>query len=286
MSHVRPITALHEAQRDDIGDLITRRPLPRAHLHDLDPFLFLNHHGPQTYPRHNDGLPFGPHPHRGFSTLTFIFAGQLAHQDSAGHEHIIGAGGVQWMTAGRGVVHAELSPKTFLENGGPLEIAQLWINLPRHRKMIEPFYRGCHSSDIPCLSSADQKLHRHIICDRTHKLAAPIQPPIDLDIEWIEMQKGSIFNCETFAQDCIFLYVVRGHLTINNQNVTAFTLVEFAQQNGTIEWHAHEDSLLIFGRSPPHKDPIVYGGPFVMNSEDEIKQAFVDYRRGMMGSLA
>src|SRR4051812_5286602 len=99
----RTVNALHPAYRDDIGDLVTRRPLPGPGLPQLDPFLFLNHHGPQTYPPNNKGLPFGPHPHRGFETVTFILEGELAHLDTGGHESIIGAGGAQWMTAGSGL---------------------------------------------------------------------------------------------------------------------------------------------------------------------------------------
>jgi redox-sensitive bicupin YhaK (pirin superfamily) len=130
ISNERQLAATYPACRDDIGDLVTRRPLPGPGLPDLDPFLFLNHHGPQLYPPHNRGLPFGPHPHRGFETVTFIIEGELAHRDSGGHENVIHAGGVQWMTAGRGLVHAELSPDSFKRSGGPLEILQLWVNLP------------------------------------------------------------------------------------------------------------------------------------------------------------
>jgi redox-sensitive bicupin YhaK (pirin superfamily) len=104
----RTIKRLHAALRDDIGDLVTRRPLAGPALPQLDPFLFLNHHGPQVYPPHNRGLPFGLHPHRGFEAVTFILEGEPAHLDTGGHESTIGVGGVQWMTAGRGLVHAEL----------------------------------------------------------------------------------------------------------------------------------------------------------------------------------
>lgn len=121
----KTIWRIHEAVRDDIGDLTTRRPLPGPRLAYLDPFLFLNHHGPQIYGPDNRGLPFGPHPHRGFETVTFILEGSLAHLDSGGHESVITAGGVQWMTAGRGLVHAEVSPAAFRRDGGPLEILQL-----------------------------------------------------------------------------------------------------------------------------------------------------------------
>ncbi len=103
--------------RDDIADLTTRRPVPGAEVEQIDPFLFLNHHGPQVYPPRNRGLPFGPHPHRGFETVTFILTGELAHRDSAGHESIIKEGGIQWMTAGSGLVHAEISPEEFKRAG-------------------------------------------------------------------------------------------------------------------------------------------------------------------------
>ena len=121
MPSIRTIARLHPALRDDIADLTTRRPLPGPALDHLGAFLFLNHHGPQVYPPHNRGLPFGPHPHRGFETVTFILDGELAHRDSAGHESVIGPGGVQWMTAGSGLVHEEVSPRGFMERGGPLD---------------------------------------------------------------------------------------------------------------------------------------------------------------------
>ncbi len=148
---MRTVKAQHSAYRDDIGDLSTVRPLPGPDVDQIDPFLFLNHHGPQTYPTRNHGLPFGPHPHRGFETVTFILEGELAHLDSGGGESIIRAGGVQWMTAGRGLVHAEVSPESFKQRGGPLEILQLWVNLPARLKMIEPRYIGVQRDDIPRL---------------------------------------------------------------------------------------------------------------------------------------
>jgi redox-sensitive bicupin YhaK (pirin superfamily) len=136
VSKFRPVLRRHSARREDIGDLVTRRP--EAPAESLDPFLFINHHGPQIYPPNNRGLPFGPHPHRGFETITFILDGELAHKDSGDHESVIHAGGVQWMTAGSGLVHAELSPESFKDEGGPLEILQLWVNLPARLKMSPP----------------------------------------------------------------------------------------------------------------------------------------------------
>ena len=118
----RSVVRQHAAGRDDIGDLVTRRPLPGPGLPLLDPFLFLNHHGPQSYPPSNNALPFGPHPHRGFETVTFILTGNLAHHETGGHRSVIEAGGLQWMTAGSGSIHAEVSPPSLKRQDGPLEI--------------------------------------------------------------------------------------------------------------------------------------------------------------------
>src|SRR3954452_14050440 len=145
----RTIRKQYRAIRDDIGELHTWRPLPNDEIEQIDPFLFLNHHGPQVYPPGNRGLPFGPHPHRGFETITFIVEGSLLHRDTGGHESVIKDGGVQWMTAGRGLEHAELSPDDFLRNGGPLEILQLWVNLPSRLKMTEPKYIGLQGDELP-----------------------------------------------------------------------------------------------------------------------------------------
>ena len=151
----RSVTAIHPATRDDIGDLVTRRPLPGPGLEQVDPFLFLNHHGPQVYPPNNRGLPFGPHPHRGFETVTFIVEGSLAHRDTGGHESVIDTGGVQWMTAGSGLVHAEVSPDSFRRQGGPLDILQLWVNLPARLKMVPPAYRGLQADEIPHVAAGE-----------------------------------------------------------------------------------------------------------------------------------
>ena len=150
----RTVAEQHPAYRDDIADLTTRRPLPGPGVEQIDPFLFLNHHGPQVYGPGNAGLPFGPHPHRGFETVTFIVEGTLAHHDTGGHESVIEAGGVQWMTAGSGLIHAEISPPSFRKTGGPLEILQLWVNLPSRLKMTAPRYTGVQADQIPVVPIA------------------------------------------------------------------------------------------------------------------------------------
>src|SRR5688572_10367646 len=151
MERMKTVKGLHGAMRADIGELVTYQALPVSTLDiaRVEPFIFLNHHGPQVYPPNNAGLPFGPHPHRGFETVTFILAGDLLHKDSGGHQSLIGAGGVQWMTAGSGLIHAEVSSEEFKAEGGPVEILQLWVNLPARLKMTAPRYRGLRAGEIP-----------------------------------------------------------------------------------------------------------------------------------------
>ena len=182
---MRTVSQIHPAYRDDIADLVTRRPVPGPGLDQVDPFLFLNHHGPQVYPPNNNGLPFGPHPHRGFETVTFVLEGELAHYDSGGHESVIGAGGVQWMTAGAGLVHAEVSPPEFKRDGGPLEILQLWVNLPARLKMTPPRYSGLQREQIPLVplpGGAGELLERllHLAVVREHD---PVLGAVALDLD-------------------------------------------------------------------------------------------------------
>ena len=154
----------HKAVSEPIADLVTFRALPTSSvsMNQLDPFIFLNHHGWQHYPPNNNGLPFGPHPHRGFETVTFILEGDLMHRDSSGGGSVIHAGGVQWMTAGSGLIHAEISSPEFKKKGGPLEILQLWINLPAKFKMTPPAYTGLQKDEIPVVQWDDGKVQANV----------------------------------------------------------------------------------------------------------------------------
>ena len=189
---MRTVKAQHAAYRDDIGDLSTVRPLPGPDVDQIDPFLFLNHHGPQTYPTRNHGLPFGPHPHRGFETVTFILEGELAHLDSGGGESVIRAGGVQWMTAGRGLVHAEVSPDSFKQRGGPLEILQLWVNLPvapqDGRAALHRRAAGRHSRRSP---STMARRPCTWCRGRGATSSGPIGSLTDVHMTFIEMKAGA-----------------------------------------------------------------------------------------------
>lgn len=280
---LRTIKRLHPAVRDDIGDLITQRPLPNPHLPQLDPFLLLNHHGPQTYPPHNRGLPFGPHPHRGFETVTFILDGLLTHQDSAGHESIIRAGGVQWMTAGRGLVHAEISPPDFLRDGGPLELLQLWVNLPPHLKMSAPAYTGLQREEIPAIAVND-KVTLNLIAGSYKGAAGPVQSLTGVFMSTIELAPGGRLQVEGLIGRTVFLYVVRGVVEVEGDKIGEMHLAELNEEGDAIDISAETEALLVLGHAEAINAPVVAHGPFVMNTREEIVDAINDYQAGQFGA--
>src|SRR5690606_14878120 len=222
-SAMRTIKKLHKAEYRPIHDLITYSPLPTASLQQVDPFIFLNHHGPQTYKPGNKGLPFGPHPHRGMETVTLILKGDIAHKDSSGGESIIHAGGVQWMTAGSGLIHTEVSSEKFKKEGGEMEILQLWINLPAKHKMIKTAYVGLKSEDITHISEGEG-VTIHLISGRWKDQKGPYEPLIDIFLSTIEIKKDNTLNMKIDSSRNIFLYVVQGAVSVNGKKASKLHL--------------------------------------------------------------
>ncbi|RUR31171.1 pirin family protein [Vreelandella nanhaiensis] len=283
-SSVRQVITQHPAQRDDIGDLITRRPLPGPKLDQLDPFLFLNHHGPQTYPANNQGLPFGPHPHRGFETVTFILEGSLAHADSAKHQSVIHKGGVQWMTAGSGIVHAEISPPEFLREGGPLEILQLWINLPARLKMSEPRYVGLQQDSIPAVVLPGGG-EMNLIAGEWDDTRGPIETLTNVFMSTLKLPAGSREQLPVAPGRQVFLYIVNGDVSVSGEPTKPHQLVELDRDGESLVIEAASDAQLLFGHGDVIDEPVYSHGPFVMNTRDEIVQAVQDYQAGKFGGL-
>ncbi len=278
--NTKPILRLHEAYRDDIADLVTRRPLPGQRIDKLGAFLFLNHHGPQVYPPNNRGLPFGPHPHRGFETVTFMLEGPLAHRDSAGHESIITTGGVQWMTAGSGLTHAEISPDAFKRSGGPLEILQLWVNLPARLKMTAPRYTGVSADQIPQVTAADVTVN--VISGEYQGVRGPIPSLTGVFMTTVHMAAGGRVTFDGLSGRDVFCYVARGDVAVNGQDVRKWHLIEFGDGD-VVDIEAVSDAVLVFGHAEPIDEPVVSHGPFVMNTVQEIHRAYADYQAGKFG---
>ncbi|UAK23383.1 pirin family protein [Sphingomonas nostoxanthinifaciens] len=277
---IRTVLRLHPALRDDIADLVTRRPLPNPRLPQLDPFLFLNHHGPQTYRPANHGLPFGPHPHRGFETVTFILDGSLAHSDTGGHESIIEAGGVQWMTAGSGLIHAELSPAAFKRDGGAMEILQLWVNLPGRLKMVAPRYTGVQRDQLPVVQLDDGRASLTLVAGHFDGHDGPVPSLTGLFMSVVTIVAGGKAMLPAPAGRAVFLYVVAGTVRISGTAVAQWHLAELSDRED-VQVEADTAATLLFGHADPIGEPVVSHGPFVMNSREEIVAAYRDYQAGL-----
>lgn len=281
---MRSIKKIHKAAYAPIADLITYSPLPSRSLQQIDPFLFLNHHGPQHYKPRNNGLPFGPHPHRGMETVTFILDGDIMHKDSAGHESVITAGGVQYMTAGRGLIHAEVSSPAFKEKGGGMEILQLWLNLPSRLKMTEPNYIGLQKEAIPTITTDNGNVQINLISGEWEGKSGAFVSQIDVHLNTIYFKQGGRLTFTVPVSHNIFFYVIRGKLLVNGQTIEALHLTEFNNDDELMQLEAQSESIVLFGHAEPLNEPVVAQGPFVMNTEEEIHQAYEDYRRGKFGS--
>lgn len=281
---MRTLHKIHKAVYAPIADLSTYIALPVRSLQQIDPFLFLNHHGHQQYTPNNAGLPFGPHPHRGMETVTFILEGDIMHKDSGGHENVIDAGGVQWMTAGSGLIHAEVSSDKFKEEGGGLEILQLWLNLPSHLKMTSPRYMGLQKTSIPTRTLDNGKVIVNVVSGEWENQQGPFTSLTGVALATLYCKPGGCYTLRVSADESILFYVIRGNLAVNDHEVSFHELVEFNYDGDEINIKARTDVILLLGHAKPLCEAVVAQGPFVMNTEEEIVQAFADYREGRFGT--
>lgn len=281
---MRTIKKIHKAEYRPVENLVTYSPLPTQSLQQIDPFIFLNHHGPQHFGKGNSGLPFGPHPHRGMETVTFIIEGDIVHIDSAGHKSTITAGGIQWMTAGRGLLHSEVSSEDFKKNGGDLEILQLWINLPSQLKMTEPHYTGLQKKDIPHITLDNGKVTIDLISGSWHDTQGPIESKTDIFLSTIHFKSDSRLDLRIPKDHNIFCYIIQGTFNINKTKTDRFHLVEFNNDEEEVTFESETDGIILFGHAEPFNEPVVAGGPFVMNTKEEIHQAYQDFYDGKFGT--
>lgn len=283
---MRTIKAKHKALYQPIADLVTYRAMPThsVSMNAIDPFIFLNHHGWQQYLPHNNGLPFGPHPHRGFETVTFILEGDLTHKDSTGTVSVIREGGVQWMTAGSGLIHAEVSSPEFKAKGGPLEILQLWVNLPTKFKMTPPRYVGLQAKDIPVVDYDEGKVSAHILSGTWNGTKGSFEPLTDIHLSFIYFKEGGKFNISVSQEQNIFLYIVKGEIKVNDEFARIHHLVEFNHDSDELQMEATSDAIILFGYATPFNEPLLAYGPFVMNTREEVQQAYEDMKQGKFGN--
>jgi len=185
------------------------------------------------------------------------------------------------MTAGRGIVHAELSPEDFKRRGGPLEILQLWVNLPARMKMSPPAYTGLQREQIPALATADGRGRVHLIAGRWSGAEGPVRSLTGVMMSTVDLTAGGEVAFDGLGGRSVFLYVVRGSIAIGSTTAPAHTLAELGADGAAVTIRAVDDAVLLFGHGAPIGEPIVSYGPFVMNTREEIAQAIGDYQAGL-----
>lgn len=265
-----------QATSDGAGVKLTR-VLTQNLQQRLDPFLMLDAFGSDNPDDYIAGFP--DHPHRGFETVTYMIAGRMLHRDSAGHEGLLENGGVQWMTAGRGVIHSEIPQ----QENGVMEGFQLWLNLPARDKMCPPWYRDIPAGELPRFSTAEG-VDVTVIAGESHGVQGAVTrdgtAPLYLDLH---LKAGARFEQPLPAGHNAFVYVYRGELTVGGTAVPVQRMAILANDGGDgVVLQAPQDAraLLIAGR--PLKEPIAQYGPFVMNTPQEIHQAIADLHAGRL----
>ncbi|MDO8449453.1 MAG: pirin family protein [Rhodoferax sp.] len=270
-----------QATSDGAGVKLNRL-LTQNLQHRLDPFLMLDAFGSDDPNDYIAGFP--DHPHRGFETVTYMIAGRMLHRDSAGHEGLLQNGGVQWMTAGKGVIHSEIPQ----QEEGVMEGFQLWLNLPRRDKMKAPWYRDFQDGDLPKFVT-EQGVAVTVIAGESHGVTGAVTREIT-EPRYLDLQlpSGARFEQSLAPGHNAFVYVYRGEVSISGETVPLQRMAILANEDQAdgvvIEASADARVLLISGQ--PLKEPIVQYGPFVMNSQQEIYQALSDFRDGHLGESA
>lgn len=288
MSATRTIERTYPSVRTvEGGGFIVHRPFPTRNLMDFDPFLLLDEMGPVDYaPGEAKGAP--DHPHRGFETVTYALEGEFGHKDSAGHSGTLRAGDVQWMTAGAGVVHSEMPAPSFVETGGRVHGLQLWVNLPKRDKMIAPRYQEMPSAGIPVATSDDGKVRVKVIAGEALGVKAAIDTRTPILYQHFTLQPGAKIEHAVPRDFRVFAYGLSGKGFYGEQRleIGAQQMIVFGNDGDTVTFAAGDEPLdvLLFG-GVPLNEPVVRYGPFVMNTEDEIRQAVIDYQAGRMGQI-
>jgi redox-sensitive bicupin YhaK (pirin superfamily) len=252
----------------------------------IDPFLMLDYAGPRTFEPSNRPRGVEEHPHRGFETVTIAYQGAVEHRDSAGNSGTIWPGDVQWMTAASGVVHEEKHEREFTKAGGAFEMVQLWVNLPRTQKMSSPRYQTITKQEIP-VARLGAGAHARIIAGELNGLKGPAATFTPINVFDIRMDAGSRAELNIPEGHNTGLILLRGDVQLNSSEALAgeAKIALLSPSGNSIQLEAETDSLLLLLSGQPLNEPVVSYGPFVMNTQAEIRQAMEDYRAGKMGRL-
>ncbi len=287
MEKFRTIKTLVHADMLDMGGMPVRQAFPSAKAGQVDPFLLLHHARvkvPSHIPVHKAGV--GPHPHRGFSPVTFIYEGGVHHRDSRGNNNVVYKGGTQWMNAGMGVIHSERPPAEIFELGGVQELVQLWVNSPASHKMDVPAYIPLTAEETPAVVSADGHVNIKIHSGILNGVKSPLTTLSAVNTFSVYMKKGGKHSFQIPVSHNAFLYLLNGKIDFAGEGEIEENFSATLNNDGEgFEITALADSVVFIGTGEPLNEPIASHGPFVMNTQTQIMEAFRDYEMGKMGVL-
>lgn len=250
------------------------------------PFLLLDYAGPEEFRAVEQPRGVGQHPHRGFETVTIVYKGEVSHRDSTGKGGTIGPGDVQWMTAGSGILHDEFHSEKFTHSGGVLEMVQLWVNLPAKDKMTSPGYQAIENKDIPVLSLADNSGSVRVIAGEYEGHKGPAKTFTPMSVWDMRLHQGGITQFTLPDGWNTALVILHGTVLINNETVAREAQTVLLGQSGSqIALEANNDAVVLVLAGEPIDEPVVGYGPFVMNNQQEIRQAIEDFNQGKFGHM-
>lgn len=283
----RSVERLLYAKMIDMGGFPVKQPLPAATVDQIDPFLLV-HHAEVKISEDRDPMNtgVGPHPHRGFSPVTFVFKGGVHHRDSRGNSSVVKAGGTQWMNAGMGIIHSERPPADIQDLGGRQEIIQLWVNTPQKNKMDEPAYFPLHADETPVVPNEHENVEIKIVAGEYNGVKGPILTISPILALRMNFQKGATHFFDIPEHFNAFIYILDGQLKVNGYGyVDGLNLIQLNNDANGIGVEALKDTRFILMAGEPLNEPVESQGPFVMNTTTEIMEAMRDYQTGKMGVL-
>jgi redox-sensitive bicupin YhaK (pirin superfamily) len=252
---------------------------------ELSPFLLLDHAGPSDFAPSDKARGVGWHPHRGFETVTVVLDGEVDHEDTAGNGGRIGAGDVQWMTAGAGLLHKEMHSPQFTRRGGRFQALQLWVNLPAKSKMTPPRYQTLLARDIPVVSLPQDGGSVRVIAGEFGSTKGPARTFTPVSLLEVDLRGGHSVRLNLRDGFSAALYVLKGRIAVNSESASETELVLLDRAGDEVLIEAASDARLFVMNGQPIDEPVAGYGPFVMNTQREIQQAFADLHHGRLGTI-
>lgn len=280
----KKIDFILNGREKSIGSESVLQALPHKDFRFANPFIVLHHMRPHYYPPDSPPQRLHPHPHRGFAPVTFLFEGEGYHKDSAGNSGVIKGGEVQWMFAGKGLLHSEGPTKSFLKKGGHYELVQIWVNVPAKHKLDEPYYKQATKQQMPDMV-ADEGVDLKLVSGHYNNLQGPIQSFTPVITAMGNVAAGKQLLLTATEGYWTLLYILEGEAIVNSRQVSGQQLVVFSKQDTDIAIVAQANTKLLYLSAEPINEPVAAKGNMVMNTAEEIEQAEKDYKDGLFGTL-